>query len=136
VRRTLPLAAAVVLALGAFVLIQQGTRQQALLVGGLLVLVGLPLLVLARRQLGTAFAVTTKAKGLVTQGLYARIPHPMYVFLDVTLLGAIVMLRHAWPLVLWAVLACVQTWRARRESMVLEQAFGDVYRDYRKHTLW
>jgi protein-S-isoprenylcysteine O-methyltransferase Ste14 len=127
---------AVLLALGALALIQEGTRRQTLLVGGLLAFIGLPLVALARWQLGKAFALTPQAKGLVTQGLYSRIPHPMYVFLDVVLLGAIIMLRQAWPLVLWAGLVCVQAWQARRETRVLEQAFGDAYREYRKRTWW
>jgi len=70
-------AAVVVLGVGALVLIQQGTSRQTLLTGGLLLALGLPLLGVARRQLGGAFAITPQAKGLVTQGLYARIPHPM-----------------------------------------------------------
>jgi len=134
--RTGVLLAAAMLALGAFALIRLGTQPQALLAGGLLLLVGLPLLGVARRQLGSAFAVTPQAKGLVTRGLYSKIPHPMYVFLDLALLGAIVVLRQAWLLVFAAVLVLIQVWQARRESRVLEQAFGDTYRDYRKRTLW
>jgi protein-S-isoprenylcysteine O-methyltransferase Ste14 len=135
-RNAIPLVAAVLLALGALVLIQLGTRQQAWLIGGLLVLVGLPLVGLARWQLGEAFAITPQAKGLVTRGLYARIPHPMYVFLDVVLLGAVVLLRYSWLIVLWAAIVCVQAWQAQRETKVLERAFGDGYREYRKHTWW
>jgi protein-S-isoprenylcysteine O-methyltransferase Ste14 len=130
------LAAAMLVAIGAFVLIRQGTQQQALFAGGLVLLVGLPLLGLARRQLGSAFAVTPQAKGLVTRGLYSKIPHPMYVFLDLALLGAIVVLRQAWLLVIWAGLVLVQVWQARREAKVLEQAFGDTYRHYRRRTWW
>lgn len=129
-------AAVVVLGVGAFLLIQQGTSRQTLLTGGLLLALGLPLLGVARRQLGRAFAMTPQAKGLVTEGLYARIPHPMYVFLDLVLLGAIIMARQQWLLVVWAGLVAVQAWQARREARVLEQAFGDAYRDYRGRTWW
>jgi protein-S-isoprenylcysteine O-methyltransferase Ste14 len=130
------LAAIVVLGLGALALVRQGTGHQTLLAGGVLVVVGLPLLGLARWQLGRAFAVTPQAKGLVTQGLYARIPHPMYVFLDLALLGAIIMARREWLLVVWAGLVAVQVRQARREARVLEQAYGDAYRAYRKRTWW
>jgi protein-S-isoprenylcysteine O-methyltransferase Ste14 len=129
-------AAVVVLGVGAFLLIQQGTRRQTLLTGGLLLIIGLPLLGLARRQLGRAFAITPQAKGLVTEGLYARIPHPMYAFLDLALLGAIIMARRQWLLVVWAGLVAVQASQARREARILEQAFGDAYRDYRRRTWW
>jgi protein-S-isoprenylcysteine O-methyltransferase Ste14 len=96
----------------------------------------LPLLVLARRQLGNAFSVTPQAKGLVTKGLYARIPHPMYVSLDLALLGAVIMVRRPWLLIAWAGLVGAQVWQARREGRVLEQAFGDAYRTYRSRTWW
>jgi protein-S-isoprenylcysteine O-methyltransferase Ste14 len=122
--------------LAAGALILQGTREAILATGGGLLVVGLPLLVLARRQLGSAFAITPQAKGLVTQGLYSRIPHPMYAFLDLTLLGGIVLLRQAWLLVAWAGLVIVQVLQARRESKILEHAFGDQYRQYRKRTWW
>ena len=78
-RTAVLLAVVVLLTLGAFVLIRQGTRLETLFAGGLLVLVGLPLLALGRRQLGGAFSVAPRAKVLVTHGLYARIPHPMYM---------------------------------------------------------
>ena len=135
-RTAVLLAVGASLALGAVFLIREGTRHQTLLAGGVLVLVGLPLLGLARQQLGNAFAVTPQAKGLVTRGLYSRIPHPMYAFLDVTLLGGVVVSRQTWLIVIWAGLVVVQVWQAQREAKVLEQAFGDTYREYRRRTWW
>ncbi len=129
-------ATVVLLGLGAFLLIEQGTGRQTLLTGGVLLALGLPLLGVARRQLGGAFAVTPQAKALVTEGLYARIPHPMYVFLDLALLGAVIVARRQWLLAVWAGLVVVQAWQAHREARVLEQAFGDAYRDYRRRTWW
>jgi len=41
-----------------------------------------PLMALARIQLGKAFSVAPKATTLVTHGLYSKIPHPLFVFLD------------------------------------------------------
>jgi protein-S-isoprenylcysteine O-methyltransferase Ste14 len=55
----------------------------------------------------------------------------MYAFLDLALLGVIIMARRQWPLVIWAGLVAVQASQARREARILEQAFGDAYRDYR-----
>ena len=93
-------------------------------------------MVLPRRQLANAFAITPRAKGLVTMGLYSRIPHPMYVFLDLALLGVVTMLRQPWLLVPWLALVAVQVLQARREATILERAFGDAYRDYRNRTWW
>jgi protein-S-isoprenylcysteine O-methyltransferase Ste14 len=63
-------------------------------------------------------------------------PHPMYVFLDLALLGVAVASRQAWLLVIWGGLVLAQAWQAQREAKVLEQAFGDAYRDYRRRTWW
>ena len=135
-RAALLLTVAIVLALGAGGLVVQGSSQARVLGGGALVLSGLPLMLLARRQLGSAFAFTPQAKGLITTGLYSRVPHPMYVFLDVTLLGGIILLGVAWLLIPWIGLVALQSLQARREARVLERAFGDAYRDYRQRTWW
>ncbi len=135
-RVTIPLAATIVLLSGAWALLEIGTPHMARAAGGCLVVLGLPLLGLTRRQLGKAFSIAPQAKGLVTHGLYARIPHPMYVFLDVVLLGIVLIIGAAWLLVPWAGLVAVQAWQAGREARVLEQAFGDAYRQYRKRTWW
>lgn len=126
----------VLLGLGTLLFIQRASEEAALLVGGLFMFVGLGLLVLSRRQLGNSFAMAPRAKSLVTHGLYARIPHPMYVFLDLALLGGILMLRQPWLLAVLGVLAMIQAWQAGRETRALERAFGDAYREYRKHTWW
>jgi protein-S-isoprenylcysteine O-methyltransferase Ste14 len=39
-----------------------------------------------------------------------------------------------WLLLLCVVTVPMQIWRARKESRVLEAAFGDEYRAYRKRT--
>ena len=130
------LTVAVLFAASAGGLMAFGTNESALLAGGVLILVGLPLVVLARHQLGSAFAITPEAKGLVTKGLYSRIPHPMYVFLDLALLGVVTMLRQSWLLVPWLALAAVQVLQARREATILERALGDAYLDYRNRTWW
>ena len=135
-RTILLLALAMLAALGALTIIRQGTGQATFVVGGVLVLVALPLVALSRHQLGAAFSVSPQAKGLVTRGLYARIPHPMYVFLDLALLGAVVMLRQPWLIVIWAGFIGAQAWQARREPRVLKQAFGRAYREYRERTWW
>jgi hypothetical protein len=54
-RTTVLLLVAVLLGLGAGTLIEHGSRQATLIDGGLLVLLGLPLVALARHQLGDAY---------------------------------------------------------------------------------
>jgi len=98
--------------------------------------IGLPLLALSRSQLGKAFSVAPRASTLVTHGLYSKIPHPMYAFLDLALLGVIVAVGQEWLVAAWLGLLALQAWQAGREARVLEQAFGDVYRKYRGQAWW
>jgi protein-S-isoprenylcysteine O-methyltransferase Ste14 len=99
--------------------------------------VGIPsffLIIISRRQLGTSFSVMPEARTLVTTGLYSRIQHPMYLFLDLFLWALIVAL--GWPifLVVWGILVVVQALQAHREERVLSAAFGAHYESYEART--
>ena len=103
-------------------------------VGTVLVLVGAIFIGVARHQLGRSFSLKPEAHVLVTTGLYSKIRNPIYVFGVVMIVGVILALQKP---VLWVVLVAVvigQTARARREARVLEAAFGDAYREYRRKT--
>jgi protein-S-isoprenylcysteine O-methyltransferase Ste14 len=135
-RKAVFVALIALLAAGALLVITYHTRQQALFVGALLVIAGLPLIVVGRIQLGKAFSVRPKATMLVTHGLYSRIPHPMFTFLDLALLGVVIAVGRPWLVGAWLVLVAIHAWAAGRESAVLERAFGDSYREYRAKTWW
>ncbi len=92
------------------------------------------LLVIARLQLGSAFSVTAKASVLVTTGLYSRIRNPVYVFGALVILGIIVFFGQPWFLLVFALLIPLQVYRSRKEAQVLEEKFGDAYREYRQRT--
>jgi protein-S-isoprenylcysteine O-methyltransferase Ste14 len=102
--------------------------------GSVLVVVGVAFIGVARYQLGKSFSIRPKARELVIHGLYSKIRNPIYVFGSIIILGLILVLQKP---VLWVGLAAVvaiQTIRARREARVLEEAFGDSYREYRRKT--
>src|SRR5580658_1809959 len=104
------------------------------IIGTALMLVGIGGIVTARFQLGKSFAITAKARELVTHGIYSKIRNPIYVSGAVMLAGFVLVLHRP---VLWLVLLALivmQTLRARREAQVLEAAFGDAYREYRRKT--
>lgn len=103
-------------------------------VGTALVVVGLSFICVARYQLGRSFSIKPEAHALVTAGLYSKIRNPIYVFGAVILAGVILVVGRpeGWLLLLAAVVG--QTIRARREARVLEAAFGDAYREYRRKT--
>src|ERR1051326_1685716 len=104
------------------------------LLGSFVALVSFTLLMLARVQLGKSFAVTPQAKGLVTAGLYSRLRHPMYMFVDLTLAGVALALGSWYPLVPLVILIPLQFRNAGRESRVLAEKFGAQYAAYRRAT--
>lgn len=85
----------------------------------------------ARLQLGSSFAIQPRAKELVTRGIYSKIRNPIYVFGSLFIGGLILFVsKPAWLLV-FLVLIPLQVWRAHKEGQVLEEKFGDTYREYR-----
>lgn len=106
-------------------------RTCGLLLGAL----SLPLWLLARHQLGRSFTVRAEARQLVTRGLYSRLRHPIYIFGGLAFLGAILALQDEDLLIVYVVFCVlVQGARARRENRVLEERFGQTYRDYSART--
>lgn len=104
-------------------------------VAGLAIAVpALLLWMLARYQLGSSFTARLEARHLVTRGLYSRIRHPIYVFAELLSLGIFLFLGRPWFFALFLVSVPLQLRRARREDAMLESAFGDEYREYRKRT--
>ena len=103
-------------------------------VGLILVVLGLTLVFTARFQLGKSFSVTPQARALVSHGLYTKVRNPIYVFGTLVIVGLILLFHRP---VLWIVLAVVipvQILRARKEARVLEEKFGEAYREYRRTT--
>ncbi len=103
-------------------------------VGTVLVILGAMFIVIARYQLGKSFSITPQARQLVTQGIYSKIRNPIYVFGSVLFAGLILVLQRPSLWILLAVVVIAQTLRARKEARVLEAAFGDAYREYRRKT--
>jgi len=102
--------------------------------GVALMLVGAAGIATARYQLGKSFSLTPQARQLITHGIYSKIRNPIYVSGGIMLAGFVLVLHRP---VLWLVLLALivmQTLRARREAQVLEAAFGDAYREYRRKT--
>ncbi len=88
----------------------------------------------ARIQLGRSFAIRAKAKELVTDGIYSRIRNPIYFFSTFFIVGLILFSGQPYWLLVLLALIPVQIWRARKEAKVLEEKFGEAYREYRKKT--
>ena len=101
------------------------------------IVIGLPsiiLIITGRIQLGKSFAVLPKAKALVTKGLYSKIRHPLYFFLDIFLLGLIIFLGLPVLILAWIVLVLVHLHESDREEKVLAIAFGNEFDEYKAIT--
>jgi protein-S-isoprenylcysteine O-methyltransferase Ste14 len=103
-------------------------------IGLALGLIGLGGVIVARFTLGRSFSVAPKATVLVTSGIYSRIRNPIYVSGFVFLVGLFLILRLRYLWVLLPVVVIMQAIRTHREALVLEEKFGDTYREYRKRT--
>ncbi len=102
---------------------------------GIVIAVGaFSLACLARVQLGKAFAFTPQAKGLVTEGLYSRIKHPMYISVDIAICGIALATQLWWVLLPLVVMVPAQIRNCRRERELLAAKFGDAYRQYEQAT--
>jgi protein-S-isoprenylcysteine O-methyltransferase Ste14 len=131
---------AVVVPLTVFLLygLVPGVRERpwtaARIVGIILAVIAYVFVFAARIQLGKSFSVRPQARELVTRGLYSRFRNPMYVFVDIMLIGLIVALHLYWLFVIVPVFVVFQSLQARREAKVLHEKFGQAYLDYRKRT--
>ena len=129
----LPLVVASV-ALGFFFVSPIGPRDGLRWVGLGLAVAGLSGVMFSRLTLGRSFSIVPKATELVTRGPYSRIRNPIYVSGLLSILGICVMVRRPLFWFLPVVVVPLQIVRARREARVLEEKFGDAYRDYRERT--
>jgi protein-S-isoprenylcysteine O-methyltransferase Ste14 len=104
-------------------------------IAGLILTVGgLVLLTVSRIQLGNSFSLRPEARKLITHGIYSRIRNPIYVFGLITIAGLFLYLNRPLLLLLILVIVPIQIARARAEGRVLEERFGDEYRQYRSST--
>ena len=104
------------------------------IIGAAMVVFGFLTWSLARMQLGNSFSVQARATALVTHGLYSRIRNPIYVFGSIMIAGVCLFFLKPEGLLVFLAIIPLQIVRARKESAVLEAAFGDAYRQYKQQT--
>jgi protein-S-isoprenylcysteine O-methyltransferase Ste14 len=102
--------------------------------GVCLLAVGFVCWTIARFQLGSSFSATAQARQLVTHGFYSKLRNPIYVFGSCVIAGVILVVGRPVWLLIFLVIIPMQIQRAKKESAVLEAAFGDEYRKYRAGT--
>jgi protein-S-isoprenylcysteine O-methyltransferase Ste14 len=103
-------------------------------VGLILLIGGAVFMTAARIQLGNSFSIRPEARELVTHGIYSKIRNPVYVSGMILIAGMILCVNRPQLLWIFAIVIPLQVIRARAESKVLEEHFGDAYRRYRART--
>lgn len=110
-----------------------GTAAVVLLMGGAIILFAASSSALGRNW--SIVARTRTDHELVQSGPYARVRHPIYLGLLLFLLGLATGLGHWLQLVIGLPLYLAGTEiRTRIEDRLLEQTFGNAFRDYRNST--
>lgn len=72
---------------------------------------------------------------IIRQGVYRRLRHPSYTGTILEMTGLLIIGRSAIALALFAASAALLfAWRIRREEALLQERFGDEYRDYMRHS--
>ena len=99
-----------------------------------LAVISFALVVLSRLQLGKSFAINPKANDLVTHGLYSRLRHPMYLFVDRIVCGIALAVHRWYVLLLLIILLPLKARNARKERQLLREKFGEQYELYRRAT--
>jgi protein-S-isoprenylcysteine O-methyltransferase Ste14 len=117
-----------------FVLRLPGVWDLQRALGSGLMMIGVSGIATARYQLGRSFAVRAEARRLVTHGIYSKIRNPIYTFGAILIAGFILVIHRPMLWLLLLAIIVMQIIRARREAKVLEAAFGDAYREYRRKT--
>jgi protein-S-isoprenylcysteine O-methyltransferase Ste14 len=104
------------------------------LFGALLILAGTLLMVWSHREFGSwrLLPKIDTNHQLCTTGPYAMVRHPMYLAIDLLGLGTAVWAPTALVIIAASLLFIGGDLRARVEENALIDAFGDLYRSYRK----
>jgi len=107
-------------------------------IGFLLVVLGLGLGLMARRQLAENWAHSweyqvKQKQELVTTGIYSLIRHPIYASFAFASIGAELVAK-SWLVVLFFGLFWTSYRQAKKEEILLEGHFGAAYKMYMNHT--
>ena len=87
---------------------------------------------IGRRHLGGSYSLIPQASELITDGLYSKIHHPIYVSQIFVLTGVLLFINsfYLWPL--FFPVALLQWYRAKKEESLLRNVFGEKYLSYKK----
>jgi protein-S-isoprenylcysteine O-methyltransferase Ste14 len=107
-------------------------------IGSGLLIVGAAIDVWGYTTLFRSISIVAEARELKTGGPYRWIRHPIYLgqFIAQTGLWLFYARRHPVWIAFCLAFIAMQLWRSRVEERVLENAFGEQYRAYKKRSFW
>lgn len=74
-----------------------------------------------------------KSKGLVTNGVYARVRHPQYLGITLITLAFLIQWPTLLTLSMWPILIVMYYRLAKKEEREMEAKFAEEYREYKRH---
>lgn len=107
------------------------------ILGSILTVVGLFGAIWARIYLGRNWSgyVTYKENhGLVTDGPYKFVRHPIYTSLILMFIGTILYYGSLFVFIIFIIMTSIFIWRIKREEKIMINLFGKKYLDYMKRT--
>lgn len=75
-----------------------------------------------------------KIKKLITRGIYSKISHPLYLGINLALIGLCLIHLNIILIILSIIIVVYFFWRMRLETKFLIKTLGKKYLDYKKKT--
>lgn len=100
----------------------------------IITIAGLIIWWMATITLGKSFALVPKAVGLIQNGIYSKIRHPIYLGFSLAGIGWAILTRSDLLILLAAGIVLSSVIRASLEEKKLVKTFGEKYLAYKKRT--
>lgn len=110
-----------------------GSHTALTILGSVLLVVGMGWLIWSLMKLGRCFSIMPEVRGLVTNGPYRWVRHPVYLGEITATLGLMLPVLSPSNIVIFALFCGLQLWRTCHEEANLGAAFPE-YDDYRLRT--
>jgi protein-S-isoprenylcysteine O-methyltransferase Ste14 len=107
-----------------------------IVIGSLLVLSGFCGRVAGIRRMGASYhqLIRQPAGGLVTDGVYSVVRHPLYLFFAMEMTGFLIIRPNFVSLAALILVLAAVMYRIRREDALLAETFGASFEEYRRKT--